>query len=166
MSWFWPLLNWASFLEAAGAVMKIGSSLNPWNALYLDTLYFTNLTDLRVAVTYILKTWSRWSSSRPPTSSRRTTSARPWRRPHFWRQSKGEPDSSITQIQVRHLRTVTSLINVSSYKWIQTETKKPMVHFSNLSCLNASKLICSSGVQFYLQAVAKFIDIWSKTRLF
>jgi len=103
--------------------MKIGSSLNPWNALHLDTLYFTNLTDLRVAVTYILKTWSRWSSSRPPTSSRRTTSARPWRRPHFWRQSKGEPDSSITQIQVRHLRTVTSFINVSSYKWIQTETK-------------------------------------------
>jgi len=26
---FWPLLNRASFLEAAGAVLKIGSSLKP-----------------------------------------------------------------------------------------------------------------------------------------
>jgi len=47
LSWFWPLLNRALFLEAAGAVLKIGSSLKPnhhwenlacpnmWNTLYL-----------------------------------------------------------------------------------------------------------------------------------
>jgi len=53
LSWFWPLLSWASFLEAAGAVLKIGSSLKPnhhnlLNAL-LDALLFVQ-TEFSVQV--------------------------------------------------------------------------------------------------------------------
>ncbi len=71
---FWPLLNQALFLEAAGKVMKIRSSLkpnhhgnlscpNPWNTLYVVQLSMDYFTTLSHFYLLLLLRWQPWCRS-------------------------------------------------------------------------------------------------------